>query len=962
MPPTDDRPYVGKRVRRRDDRQRTTFGNWFRFLVYVLGLTGLLAVGVGFILVAAYADYFGRLKFAELVETAQVSFRGELGPVVMVAAFLIGVGGAAVVVALLVYLLTLLFTAGRKTAVGTNATLQVALAVTLVVIVNAISFSTYWRFDRTRDRQFTLAPESVEALQKLRADSPTTVVVLQLHKTAGTLSDRPDALDSAAEKKVVEKVKDLVAELREFGPRFNVVVLDAHDERFERAVKELTRTRPGLAAAIAEAPENSIFFYADEKVRTVPRTVAEKLTRVPTAPDPADPSKSLVYSAPVARMSFTEFYQLDKTASTQATTAERDQVSPLVGGTAFAPGVSGAGNLVLIPRGKKAFVRKVLTLEERRPKVALAVIHPLLTSRETIDEFTATGLRRSLEANGFEVVDIILKRWGDAGPPTPDAATFEESDLERAAAEFNDLSESVEDLRVGLPRLTAAKAAADKALADADKATTSDERLKHFLKAREALGPVVIGRIQTEDQLRSAVARIGELIPQVQQQLAEDIRQLAEMAPRYQELLRNERTTEARRITDVKQKLSQYVADCDLLIVPRLTVYDITRPDGVIRPSIFDLSEDQADVVREFLKAGKPALFAFGPTNVDPRGGGGNPDDVEQLLPALGIELGRQVVLSDVEVRAMVLRRRQEFGVSVDVPPLSFERPEPTSKLPNPVAAAYRTTSRAVDQTLDLKVGGLRPVYPRSSLAALPYAPEIAFTTPASFNKDRALPGPDYVPKFDPTKQDATLRGTRDEERRGPFPVGVAVEVPVPIDWYDPPPDAFTGIVGGGAAVMELPARKAADEPQALAGLTGAAAPHARVPVATRMFPGFGPSITAAAFTMPFDGGLYAALVTAAERQQERPTVRVVAVGHGGMFTGNKLDPAQETLLLHTLNWQLRREDRLPKDVPDEEKWRYPRAGLTPSEFTIWRWSTFAILPLVVVYFGLITLMFRKLR
>ena len=63
----------------------------------------------------------------------------------------------------------------------------------------------------------------------------------------------------------------LVAQLREFGPRFNVVVLDAEDDRFERQVKELTRTRPGLAEAIRTAPADSIFFYADEKVRRLPR-------------------------------------------------------------------------------------------------------------------------------------------------------------------------------------------------------------------------------------------------------------------------------------------------------------------------------------------------------------------------------------------------------------------------------------------------------------------------------------------------------------------------------------------------------------------------------------------------------------------------------------------------------------------------------------------------------------------
>ena len=53
----------------------------------------------------------------------------------------------------------------------------------------------------------------------------------------------------------------------------------------------------------------------------------------------------------------------------------------------------------------------------------------------------------------------------------------------------------------------------------------------------------------------------------------------------------------------------------------------------------------------------------------------------------------------------------------------------------------------------------------------------------------------------------------------------------------------------------------------------------------------------------PFDHGLSAAMVTLAARQVKRPTVRVVVYGHGGLFTGKKLEPANETLLLDTCNW-----------------------------------------------------------
>ena len=92
------------------------------------------------------------------------------------------------------------------------------------------------------------------------------------------------------------------------------------------------------------------------------------------------------------------------------------------------------------------------------------------------------------------------------------------------------------------------------------------------------------------------------------------------------------------------------------------------------------------------------------------------------------------------------------------------------------------------------------------------------------------------------------------------------------------------------------------------------------------------------------------------------PTVRIVALGNGGLFVGKDLDPARETLLLHTLNWQLKRDDRLPEDKADAEKWRYPRVNLTPQQKSLWWAGTFLGLPLVCGYLGLLVLMLRKFR
>ena len=925
-----------KLARRVDTRHRTTLGNRLRMLTRVLGMLGLLALPVGFLLARLALppfDEWSSEKLQPLVEGA-AGLATQIGTIAML------VGAAFVLIALCVEIFGVLFlTSGNKTVVGTNAALQIALAIALLVVVNAIGFKHYYRFDKTRDHRFTIEPELKEQLGTLRSDSAITVVVLQLHKTAGRLSEKGDAYDKAAEKKVVEKVTDLIAQLRELGPRFNVVVIDVEEEGSERTVKDLTVNRPGLADAIASAPENSIFFYADAKVRPMPKADADRLSgggiHLLTSPDPADAARVLAYPGSVARMSFSEFYQLDKTSGREATPRERDGLSTLIGGPAYAPGVRGKGNLVLLPRGNAAFVRRLLALEERRPRVGIAVIHPLLSTRENFEEYTSGGLRRTLEANGYDVTDIILKKWGN-GPPTPAASTFEESELDRTENRYNSLAQSVADLDRGLPQLVAAKEVAVKLITEADAANTNEAKVRLFSLAARELQKHVVGRIQTDEQLRAVARQLDRRIPQLQQELKDDRDALEKLEPKYRDMLKDDRTAENRRIADVKAKMKQYVAECDLLIVPRLTVIDISRGEqGIIPPSLFNLSKDQAEVVKEFLVAGKPVLFAVGPTNIDRRGSGER-DDVEALLPPLGIIPGRQTVLTDSELVAITERQNEAFGVSVEVPALTFDLTPADKKAANPVGNAFRITARAVDSKLDVKKSGYRPLYPSDAVKQRsPFDPIIATTGTDSFNKDRPLAEDDYLPKFDPKKQDEAKIGTRDEERRGPFPVALAVETRVPVEWLDPE----------GISPKANPA----------AALAGPAGVYSTSP------PGYGVLMAASAISLPFDGGLMAALVTLAAQQEKVKTVRVVAIGHGGLFTGKKLDPGSETLLLHSCNWLLKRDDRLPADLPEAARWHYPRSDVSAPGIVLW-WALAAGLPVLAVCFGLLAFIVRKVR
>src|SRR5262249_47458191 len=149
---------------------------------------------------------------------------------------------------------------GRRSAFGLNAALQIILAVALLVGINLYAHSHYLRLDWTRNHAFTLPPEIQARLGQLQGE--TSIVVYQRHKTFGQLNDKPDAYDFPAERKVVEKINDLVEQFRELGPRFHVVTLDVEEEGFNQKLAKLTENCKDLREAIDSAAENSIFFSA----------------------------------------------------------------------------------------------------------------------------------------------------------------------------------------------------------------------------------------------------------------------------------------------------------------------------------------------------------------------------------------------------------------------------------------------------------------------------------------------------------------------------------------------------------------------------------------------------------------------------------------------------------------------------------------------------------------------------
>ena len=872
-----------------DIRHRTRFGTLFRFFIRGLGLLGVLAAAAGVcILAIERRDVFGLRKLDQIEPTLRPLVEGTAGLTPQVGAILLAAGLAAVVLWALVELIGgLALVAGRKSAAGAAGMVQVGLAAALLVIVNALSFDHYWRSDRTRDQRFTLEPALIEQLKQLDPNSPTTVVVLQMDKTSALEPEQSDALTTAAQQKITEKVLDLIDELREqpeLSARFNVHVIHTKDEAFDTKLAALTATTPApvdesdrdrkareaanrertaLKAAIASAPENSIFVTGNGRVQRLP---------------------------------FNQFYMLDKTAS---------------------QGADGRyANLVLSPQGKAAFVRKMLELEQRKPKVALLTIHPFLTSREADEEgavFTAAGLRTALEQNGYEVSDIVLKKgWdGDSpGGPTPAAATYDESKLEEVEADFLAASDALTEATI--------QAQAFEVMKKRTETGTLAELDRVFRKA--------VGRaVTTEADREMLLKRLIQPNLELWQSSAEEAKkQLAEKEPEYLKYLSDDRVLGSRRSNDVKAKLAAAVADCDLLVIPRLTTVNLVGR-FVITPSLFNLVKDQTDAVKEFVKAGKPVLFGLGPTQVGraPRPGDEAGDEVEKMLARLGIEAGTQTIITPVEAAEMAKRRTAgAFGGKMpELPPLQVDLKPTGGKPPHPVAVALDQTARTVRKKVEVKKSGYRPLYLSPAVAGrMAYSPELLLTAADAWNEDRPLMEGNYVPKYEPTKPDDAKKGTREEEKKQPYLVGVAAEVPVPTEWTNPSSATFgklaAAVVGGGPL-------------------------------------GVGLSLGTAASLLSPDG---------LDADPSRQMVRIAVFGHGGLFNGPKLEPGQEALLLHTVNWQLKRDDRLPADVPDADKWRYPRAPLDEKQQLYWLWGAVAGVPLLVAFLGIIALMIRWLR
>jgi hypothetical protein len=447
-------------------------------------------------------------------------------------------------------------------------------------------------------------------------------------------------------------------------------------------------------------------------------------------------------------------------------------------------------------------------------------------------------------------------------------------------------------------------------------------------------------RIRVSEEWRQAnIKSIADQLKQIDDRIGELNQERRETDAQVAALLKNGRAFEDRRVSDVKAKLSRLVADCDLLILPRLTVMNASGME-YIPPEYYKMSTPQADVVKNFMKQGKPVLICAGPNaeQKDPetaRRDQQNPppyeplDDMERLLLDRGVILGRDTIISFSEAKGYAAKRAggQLGGAPTDIPPVNF--PPPENGKDNPVAAAMRATEASVARPLEIRLQDPRPVYLAPGVESkLAFPPAFLQSTAQSWNEEspmvargigggRALVVP---PHFRPTLKNDPRYGTLEAVKKGPFPIGVAIETAAPVEWYE---SDFADY------------RKAAS----LAG--------------------------------PLDGGILAACLSAqaavepdketktATLQKKRTPSRLAVIGQGGVFTGKTLGPAQEQLLLHTCNWLLKRDDLLPRT---NAEWEYPRVNRDERTSFLWKYGPFVGLPAFFLYLGLIVWIVRRVR
>jgi hypothetical protein len=265
---------------------------------------------------------------------------------------------------------------------------------------------------------------------------------------------------------------------------------------------------------------------------------------------------------------------------------------------------------------------------------------------------------------------------------------------------------------------------------------------------------------------------------------------------------------EQRRLSDLKAKLDRKLADCDLLILPRMTIFNAARRER-IQNQLHQLDKAQVDAIRDFLKRGKPVLACFGPpTDMDNMPQDfmhGRSDGLEEVLQQLGLRFERDTILYTSEIKSYGERRGPLviLGLQSEVPPAKFEW-VPGGRMgrdalkgsraldPNPIAESMRLTAAGVgpQENLDLRIRNPRPVTYSGLGGTTSNVDPVFFMTDVSAWKERQ-PFPSGATTPSPGKS-----GTSQQS------IGVAIEASVPPSWGGSPGKVRVAGIGHGGVFM----------------------------------------------------------------------------------------------------------------------------------------------------------------
>ena len=643
-------------------------------------------------------------------------------------------GGSAALFALAIELLAgLRLAAGRRSLTGTVALVQIAMAAVLLVGVNVWSFQHPKRLDLTRNQQFTLPEEVRQQLAQLDPNSETTIVLYQQHRGA---NDKPDPLELEAERKVVEKVTDLIELFREVGPQFRVEVLDVAEKGYADRLAAVTRDAPELRKAIEAAPQSSIFIRSGKHVQ---------------------------------RVGFGSFYRLDRSAS-----QKRD-------------------NLVLRSVGPEPIARRIVNVEERASAIGVLVAHERLSSEGPINLFTLAGARKVLERAGFEVHDVILK--GPTGEPTADS--LEVSKLERLQNDLDELNAEISSLdrEVKLiDRLLSTMA--DGSLDEINRlilAYAEQFNPRFILVRLNDRNRDIIKRLFSNQ--RDAARESLNLAREEQQSVAKDLSGLSGERIRQLRRLKDLRTRLKRFVDDYDMLLVVRLTSrktASRLPIRRSTISTSARPKW---SASFCVRADRCspvcatNVPNLGRPGGPPAIkppdplesmlaqlgILFGKRtilyNVEKRAFAGREENLLRVskplqVPALRIGSGTTNLAERLQQDAFTEIREPlaALGTAAANPLLAlpFIRPANPVLAANPVEESLRLADEESGSKLDLKLRFLRPVFiDPLSRSRMTVAPEVLATTSATWNDEQPFSTTlRPVPRFEPPVPEDPDNGT----------------------------------------------------------------------------------------------------------------------------------------------------------------------------------------------------------